>query len=117
VQRLIVAQIDSNPDAYSGLVDTNHAPWFDWGPYLWTDGDTGRSDGVVWCNGQHETQCNNGIQRDVRYGDTMDQLDYWGDFTHPAWGGEQKVANLLVTFFTKTIQNGGSAFVQGWNQQ
>jgi hypothetical protein len=51
-------------------------PWLGWGPYLWTDGLTGRSDGMVWA-------CE----------------DVEDDGTHPSKTGVQKVVNLLVTFF------------------
>ena len=53
-------------------------PWLGWGPYLWTDGTTGRSDGLIWT-------CD-----DVRP----------NDGTHPSASGRMKVARLLLTFFT-----------------
>jgi len=52
-------------------------PWLAWGPYLWTDGAKGRSDGLVW---------------------TCD--DVARDGTHPSVSGMHKVAGLLVDFFT-----------------
>lgn len=52
-------------------------PWVGWGPYLWTDGTHGRSDGLTWT-------C-----ADVR-----------GDGTHPSPSGAEKVAHLLLEFFT-----------------
>jgi hypothetical protein len=51
-------------------------PWIGWGPYLWTDGLAGRSDGLQWA-------CD----------------DVEGDGTHPSKSGVQKVVNLLTTFF------------------
>ena len=51
-------------------------PWVQWGPYLWTDGTRGRSDGLVWT-------C-----ADVR-----------ADGTHPSDGGAEKVSQLLLHFF------------------
>ena len=51
-------------------------PWVGWGPYLWTDGLAGRSDGLQW---------------------TCDDVE--GDGTHPSKSGDQKVVNLLTTFF------------------
>ncbi len=51
-------------------------PWLGWGPYLWTDGTTGRRDGLVW---------------------TCD--DTLADGTHPSPSGRQKVAQLLLRFF------------------
>jgi hypothetical protein len=52
-------------------------PWLAWGPYLWTNGEKGRRDGVAWT-------C-----ADVR-----------ADGTHPSPSGQQKVAQLLLRFFT-----------------
>jgi hypothetical protein len=51
-------------------------PWVGWGPYLWTDGLAGRSDGLQW---------------------TCDDVE--ADGTHPSPKGVQKVVNLLTTFF------------------
>jgi hypothetical protein len=47
-----------------------------WGPYLWTDGLAGRSDGLTW---------------------TCDDVEE--DGTHPSRSGVQKVVNQLTTFF------------------
>jgi hypothetical protein len=51
-------------------------PWLGWGPYLWTDGLRGRSDGLVWLCSDTES-----------------------DGTHPSPSGREKVAKLLVHFF------------------
>lgn len=51
------------------------APWLAWGPYLWADGTTARSDGLTWACG-----------------------DFAGDGTHPGTTGRQKVAAALLTF-------------------
>jgi hypothetical protein len=51
-------------------------PWVFWGPYLWTDGLAGRNDGLVW---------------------TCEDVEE--DGTHPSKSGQQKVVNLLTTFF------------------
>jgi hypothetical protein len=51
-------------------------PFLLWGPYLWTDGLAGRSDGLLW---------------------TCDDVEE--DGTHPSKSGVQKVVNLLTTFF------------------
>ena len=76
-QWLIAGQIagdaDLNYDPTRGVV---RAPLLLWGPYLWADGTTPRSDGLIWVPG-----------------------DFESDGTHPAPSGEQKVANLLSTFF------------------
>jgi hypothetical protein len=47
-----------------------------WGPYLWTDGAAGRSDGLVW---------------------TCEDVEE--DGTQPSKAGVQKVVNLLTAFF------------------
>lgn len=52
------------------------APYLVWGPYLWTDGETPRSDGFVW-------HCS----------------DLFADFTHPSDTGATKVADQLFAFF------------------
>ena len=52
------------------------APWLSWGPYLWTDGLRGRSDGLTW-------YC----------------TDLESDLTHPNTNGVTKVANQLLAFF------------------
>jgi hypothetical protein len=51
-------------------------PWLGWGPYLWTNGATGRRDGFAWA-------CS----------------DAAPDGTHPSASGVQKVASLLLAFF------------------
>jgi hypothetical protein len=61
------------------------APWTTWGPYIWANGDTLRSDGLVWCNGQAGPPCNA-------------EVDFQSDGIHPNTQGDQKVANLLMDF-------------------
>ena len=51
--------------------------WVGWGPYLWTDGQAGRRDGLTW---------------------TCD--DVLEDGTHPSPSGVRKVSRLLSEFFT-----------------
>ncbi|MDA2939035.1 VCBS repeat-containing protein, partial [Acidobacteria bacterium AH-259-A15] len=51
------------------------SPWLAWGPYLWSDGIRGRSDGLVY---------------------TRDDLA--SDGTHPSMSGREKVAKLLLRF-------------------
>lgn len=55
------------------------APWIAWGPYIWAAGDTPRSDGLIWCNGQTTAPCNG-------------EVDYQSDGTHPNSLGQAKVA-------------------------
>ena len=109
VQRLIVAQIDSTNDGYSGQVDYTKAPWFDWGPYLWASGQNFSSAGVNWCNGQGSFNCQSRTS-DFRSGSTTDQTE-WGDFTHPAAPAQNKVATQIMNFLTGPSM---SPFVQQW---
>lgn len=51
------------------------APWLAWGPYLWADGDTPRSDGLTW-------SCQ----------------EFQSDGTHPSDSGRRKVAVRLLDF-------------------
>ena len=51
-------------------------PWIGWGPYLWTDGEKGRADGLTWT-------CS----------------DVQPNGTQPSASGSNKVARLLLRFF------------------
>ena len=62
-----------NWDAEEGPVV---APWLAWGPYLWTDGDVPRSDGLTW-------NC----------------VDFALDGAHPSPEGEDKLGELLLQFW------------------
>lgn len=92
VKWLIQAQIDQQRnggtivDTRAGdLDDGTVAPWLAWGPYLWADGTTARSDGLVWL-----------------------QSDLAADGTHPAQSGQQKVGTMLLNFFI------GSPYSKPW---
>ena len=56
---------------------TPGAPWVAWGPYLWANGSTPRSDGLTWELGDFQSD---------------DQM-------HPNAAGQAKVAGLLSSFF------------------
>ena len=60
-----------------GIEGKLKGPWLGWGPYLWTDGTKGRSDGFTWT-------C----------------ADVAPDGTHPSRAGQEKVGRLLLSFFT-----------------
>jgi hypothetical protein len=51
-------------------------PWVSWGPYLWADGLTARSDGLIW-----------------------ERNDFEPDGVHPSAQGALKVATMLLEFF------------------
>ncbi len=77
VKWLIEKQISGDP---SLNYDINQgpvlAPLVVWGPYLWVDGLTPRSDGLIWTCG-----------------------DLQADFNHPSASGVTKVGDQLVSFF------------------
>ena len=53
-------------------------PWVSWGPYLWADGVTQRSDGLIW-----------------------ERSDFEPDGVHTSAQGALKVATMLLEFFQK----------------
>jgi len=77
VKWLIEDQVNGDTSlSYSGA--NAKVPWLAWGPDLWADGTTPRSDGLTW----------------------ICPTDYNSDGTHPSNpDGRQKVANLLFNFF------------------
>lgn len=79
VKWLLEQQMSGDPQLNSDpLAGPVTAPWLGFGAYLWTNGTTGRSDGMVWT-------C----------------ADVSADGTHPSLLGRDKVANLLQAFFTQ----------------
>ena len=75
VRELIERQVAGDP-ALAYALPGPQSPWLAWGPYLWADGTTPRSDGFFW-----------------------DCTDTQPDFTHPSVFGVQKVADQLLAFF------------------
>ena len=70
---LIQRQIKGDPE-----LAESKAPLLLWGPYLWADGPKGRKlDKLVW-----------------------ERSDFVGDGVHPSDSGREKVARLLLDFFT-----------------
>lgn len=90
VRWLIESQIANDPNLnYDPVQGEVKAPLLLWGPYLWGDGIIPRqSDGLVW-----------------------NREDLGGDGTHPSTSGRQKVADMLLSFFT-TDPNAGQWFVK-----
>ncbi|MGE5499255.1 MAG: T9SS type A sorting domain-containing protein, partial [Syntrophothermus sp.] len=96
VKWLIERQI-SGDTALACTGSSAKAPWLAWGPYLWADGLTPRSDGLTW---------------------TIDDF-VTSDHTHPSDSGRRKVAGMLLDFlktdptavvwFTKNNQTGVTA--------
>ncbi|MGE0479286.1 MAG: DNRLRE domain-containing protein [Phycisphaerae bacterium] len=77
VKWVIEQQIAGDPALnYNAALGPVESPLLLWGPYLWADGLTPRSDGLTWAVGDLE-----------------------GDGTHPSPSGEQKVGDLLSAFF------------------
>jgi hypothetical protein len=73
IEKQINGERDLNFDPARGAIK---APWLAWGPYLWADGQTPRSDGL-----------------------TYDRADLRpDDGTHPSIRGRQKVAMQLLDF-------------------
>lgn len=82
VKWLIQAQIDQVRagriiSTRAGNLDSPEAvPWIAWGPYMWADGMTARSDGLTWA-----------------------RADFQSDGTHPSQSGQRKVGTMLLDFF------------------
>ena len=77
IKRVIERQLTGDPalnyDAANGPVV---APWLSWGPYLWADGLSPRSDGLTWACSELNSS----------------------DGTHPSTAGRLKVADSLLAF-------------------
>jgi hypothetical protein len=95
VKWLVGAQISqmngSGADVRAGNLDYGSvAPWVTWGPYLWADGTTARSDGLTWSVADLNSS----------------------DGTHPSAQGQTKVANMLLGFL-KTSPHARCWFLAG----
>jgi uncharacterized protein YjdB len=90
IKWLIQAQINQvatgSVDPVAGDLSYANAPWIAWSAYFWADGDTPRSDGLVWCNGQTGAPCNG-------------EQDFGPDGLHLTATGGDKAANLLLNYF------------------
>ncbi len=76
VKRLIADQISGDASlSYQG--SNAPAAWLSWGPYAWANGSNPRSDGLLWL-----------------------RSDFEADGTHPSGQGRQKVAQMLLQFFS-----------------
>lgn len=89
-----VTRLNPEPYAYEGAFAVRavireqpaDGPVLLWGPYLWTNGEKGRAlDGLKWL-----------------------KSDCAADGTHPSPSGQEKVARLLLDFFTK------NPYAQSW---
>jgi hypothetical protein len=72
--------LSASPRAGSLNYAKKAAPLIVWGPYLWADGTTPRSDGFVW-----------------------NRADFEEDGTHLSQSGESKVAGMLLEFFKTSL--------------
>jgi hypothetical protein len=88
VKWLIEAQIEQlrtgAVDPIAGDLSLGAVPWLAWGPYLWADGSTPRSDGLTWPQSEYK------------------------DARHLNKFGREKAAGMLLDFFKS------SAFTQCW---
>ena len=88
------------------------APWFDWGPYLCAKPDqTSPGNQLAWCNGELGDPCNG--ERDFRYGDLTYPSVCYGDYTHPTYHGQAKVASQLVRWIQGGLPSAQS-FISDW---
>jgi hypothetical protein len=79
VKHVIEQQINNDPKLQFNGTSPN-SPWLSWGIYMWSDGNTPQSSNtkIFWsCPG-----------------------DFQSDGTHPSSSGAQKVADLLLDFFS-----------------
>jgi hypothetical protein len=90
IEAQIVQESGGSVDSRTGDLDYDSmAPWVTWGPYLWADGATARSDGLTWM-----------------------VSDLAADGTHPSTSGRAKVAAELLDFL-KTSPHTSCWFLSG----
>jgi hypothetical protein len=77
IEQQIVGDPSLNYDPARGVV---MAPWLSWGPYLWADGLTPRSDGLTW-----------------------DCSDFLDDGMHPSFLGAVRVGGSVHSFFQNDV--------------
>jgi len=74
-------------DPVAGDLSYTAAPWIAWGPYTWASGETPRSDGLYYCQGQLDSLCNG-------------ELDFQADGAHLSKGvGLMKWSDQAMSFF------------------
>ncbi|MCI0428155.1 MAG: hypothetical protein L0Z46_09090 [Nitrospiraceae bacterium] len=79
VKWLIASQIADDPELnYDPAKGPVRSPWLAWGPYLWSDGLKGRSDGLTYA-----------------------ASDFNSDGTHPSQQGREKVSRQLLSFLKR----------------
>lgn len=77
IQSQITQMETGSVDPVAGDLDEDTvAPWIAWGPYMWANGTTPRSDGLTWVRGE-----------------------FGNDGTHVNSAGRRAVAGLLMNFF------------------
>ncbi|MFO0555833.1 MAG: hypothetical protein U0271_46075 [Polyangiaceae bacterium] len=102
VKWLIQAQIEERRtgvvDPVAGSLDDSNgtAPWIGWGPYLWANGATPRSDGLAWTTADIESDDTHPFPPYI----TPYDQNQAGSASAANGLGEEKVGTLLHDFFS-----------------